>query len=86
MGMCVDKQFVDKPVPERMSRYKIHRDKYIQYTLGYSLDITIEHDIVKTYGCVIHYFVCNMDVPHARFTMLSYNIIHEHTWCVFGLN
>jgi len=50
------------------------------------LDITIEHDIVKTYGCVVHYFVCNMDVPHARFTMLSYNIIHVHTWCVSGLH
>ena len=50
------------------------------------VDITIEHDIVKTYGCVVHYFVCNMDVPHARFTMLSYNIIHVHTWCVSGLH
>jgi len=88
MGMCEDKQFVGKP--GHGGRYvcadKIHRDKCIQYTIGYSLDITIEHDIVKTYGCVVHYFVCNMDVPHARFTMLSYNNIHVHAWCVSGLH
>ena len=88
MGMCEDKQFVGKP--GHGGRYvcvdKIHRDKCIQYTIGYGLDITIEHDIVKTYGCVVHYFVCNVDISHAQFTMLSYNNIHVHTWCVSGLH
>lgn len=88
MGMCNDKQFVGKP--DYGGRYvcadKIHRDKCIQYTIGYSLNLTIERDIVKTYGCVVHYFVCNMDVALARLTMLSYNNIHVHTWCVSGLH
>lgn len=88
MGMCEDKQCVGNP--GHGVRYvfadKIHRNKCIQYTIGYSLDIAIEHDIVKTYGCVFHYFVCNIDVPHARFTMLSNNNIHVHTWCVSALH